>query len=495
MTEKYGVNVFPGPTKGSPPLSVDTEIIALIGLFPIDKATDPTKGHPLEWYECNSWLDFKAAYGYEEFWGVDTLLRSAGFQTPKSAKRLIEGFALRPVLIYNIFDESNHTTPVVDESVTFSVGAGVVQPIANDFALIDTFVVTDDPMTVTYILDTDYSLERNGVTGKVEITNLGAGIGPTDSVLVDYEHADPSAVTTSEVTAGIDQVQNIITALGFAKLPGWVHCPKYSQVAISGTDPAAIRAQIKVNCLKLNEVFTTRGLYDVDETAYNVTVAAGSPDLTKIYDDKDVTSEHIRTLFAEGSAPGATEQLLSDWFLGLQTAEVAAHQFPCVSPSNRLLSDYTPNNKMSFPTQSNAVRDKGIICVCLDPADRGWVLWGTWTSYFNGTQTDLRLDSTNQNDLQNYLVKAITRDVWVQNTDRNFNKTTAADFVDKWNGLGKQQVSKGKLLGWDLVFDPAENPDLSQYVKFNLSLLGPEPMKRTDVEMQIDLNYFSTLFG
>jgi hypothetical protein len=150
---------------------------------------------------------------------------------------------------------------------------------------------------------------------------------------------------------------------------------------------------------------------------------------------------------------------------------------------------------LKWPDNSNAVRDFGIITTSLDPGDRGYTLWGTNTSYFGGTATDLRLDSTNQNDLEQWLRKAITRDVWVQNTDRNFNKFTAQTFVEKWNALGTQQVSKGKVLGWELSFNPDDNPDLSSYVKFRLALLGPEPMARTDVEFQIDLTYFATVFG
>jgi len=493
-TLDYGVNVFPGATKGQPPLSVDTEIIALIGMFPADKAASATKGHPLEWYKCTGLEDFKSAYGLEEFWGTGQLLRSVGFVTPKSAQTLFEG-GITPILIYNIFDESAHTVSITDEVLTFSALVPE-QFVANEFALIDTFVVTDNPMTKTYVEGTDYSLARNATTGLVGVTRITTGtIGATDDVLVDYEYIDPTTVVTAEVTAGIDAVQTIIMDLGFANLPGWIHCPEYSKIAVSGTDPASIRAQLKINALSLNTAFTTRFLYDIDETDFAATVVAGAPNLTKISDDKDVTSEHGRVFFGEGSTPGRTEQLLSDKFLVLHTAEVASNQFPCVSPSNRVIEDYTPAYPLAWPLSSNTVRKMGIICTSLDPADRGYTLWGTQTSYFAGTATDLRLDSTNQNDLQNYLVKAITRDVWVKNTDRNFNKFTATDIVDKWNALGKQQTSKGKVLGWVFSFNPADNPDLSSYIKFNLSLLGPEPMARTDVEIQIDLTYFATVFG
>jgi hypothetical protein len=494
MTNTYGVNVYPGATKGQPPISVDTEIIAMVGMFPVDKEANATKGHPQEWYRVISLDDFKSAYGTETFWGTNNLDRSAGFVTPKSAITILEG-GVWPLLIYNIFDPTAHTTAITDESVTFTALAPT-QPVAQKWALIDTFVVTDDPFTVTYVEGTDYSLARNNTTGFVEITRIDTGaIGATDSILVDYDYIDPTTVTTAELTAGIDKVQTIIEDINFANWPGWLHCPWYSKIAVSGTDPALIRAQLKANAINLNSSVTVRFLYDIDETDYTATVVAGSPDLSKISDDKDVTSEHGRVFFGEGGSTGRTEQLLSDWFLVLQTAEVAANEFPCVSPSNRVLEDYTPNNTLKWPDNSNAVRDFGIITTQLDPGDRGYTLWGTNTSYFNGTKTDLRLDSTNQNDLEQWLRKAITRDVWVQNTDRNFNKFTAQTFVEKWNALGKQQVSKGKVLGWELSFNPDDNPDLSSYIKFRLALLGPEPMARTDVEFQIDLAYFATVFG
>ena len=102
-TLDYGVNVYPGATKGQPPISVDTEIIAMIGVFPTDKEANWTKGHSEEWYKCTSLDDFKSAYGTETFWGTNNLARSAGYVTPKSAICILEG-GVYPLLIYNVFD-------------------------------------------------------------------------------------------------------------------------------------------------------------------------------------------------------------------------------------------------------------------------------------------------------------------------------------------------------------------------------------------------------
>lgn len=495
MTLTYGVETLQGPTKGAKPLSVATEIIALYGCFPVDKETSPTKGYPLQWREELSWTTYQSGYGGEEFWGASTLNRSGGFVTPKSCETLLNLFALTPVLIYNFFDPANHLTTITAESVTFTALLPT-QPIAEKFACIDTFAVTDDPMTLTYIEGTDYSLERNATTGFVEVTRITTGaIGATDSVLVTYKYCDPTLIVDADIVAAIAKGNDIITELGFGKIPGWLHCPEYSRIAVNGSDPAVVRAALKTQAIALNTVFTTRFIYDIDETAYNVTVAAGSPDLQEIYDDKDVMSEHGRTTQGRGTSTGRTEQLLSDWWLAAHTEEVSLNQFPAASPSMRVLEDFTPDNKHAWPLVSNAIRDRGIITVILDPGDRGWCLWGTWTSYFNGTATDLAKDSTNQNDVYNYLNKAMTRDIWINNTDRNFNATSAQLIIEKWNGLGAQQVGKGKMLGWELSFLPSDNLDLSLKVVYRLSLLAPEPQKKTEIIMQFDLNYLDTVFG
>jgi hypothetical protein len=497
MTVTHGVNVYAGPTKGQPPIKVDSELTAMVGFFPVDKDTNPTKGKPKEWYECTSWEDYKSAYGFTEFWGTGQLARAL-FPTPKSVQTLMQTFGVRPVLIYNVFDPTIHITSIANEHVpAFAPGAGQTQELVETPILIDTVVITNTAGAVTYVLGIDYSLERSTSTGKIEVTRIATGaILANETVDADYDYVDGTKVTTAHLTTAIDGVNNIMTELGAGKLPGWVHCPYYSQKSTGATTvPADIRAALLAIAGDLNTVFKTRFVYDIDETDYNTSVAAGTPDLTQIYADVNVRSEYGRVFFGEGAVTGHTEQLLSDWFLGLQSAEVAANGFPGVSPSNRLLENYTPNNKLSFPVPPNAINEHGIITVSLNLADQGWNLWGTKTSYYNGTATDLKKDSTNQDDIIVYLVQLITKDIWIKNTDRNFNKILAGDVVDKWNTFGAQQVSKGKLLGWELVFDPDDNPDLSQYVKFRLYILGPEPMGQTDVEIQVDLNYFETVFG
>jgi len=486
----YGVNVYQGPTKGQPPLQVDSEIPAIIGAFPCDDGAGYEIGKPLEWYACTSWEDFQNQYGDIAVWGTGNLDRSDGWNAYKSIERIMYGFGIYPVLIYNVLDPSTNVTSVVDESKTFVSGTDYVT-LTNKYILMSTIVVTDDPMTTTYVLGTDYTLTRNTTTGLVEVYRIATGgIGATDDILVDYDYCDPTSITMAQVTAAIQGVDDIVTSVGFSYLPGWLHVPYWSMKDYNSILYATVRTDMLAMADNLNSVFMLRFVYDLDESAF-----ATSGDLQDLYDEKTILSEFGRAIAASGTYGATTEQLGSDWYIGMQSDEVQLNGYPGVSCSNRPLTGFTPDNKLSFPTQSNAVRDKGIICSILDTADRGWCLWGTWTSYFNGTATDLALDSTNQNDVIVYLNKSIIRDLWVKAQDRNFNKYTIFAYVDSMNTLGKQLVSRGQMIGFEIEFREEDNPDLSTMIKLRLYILAPEPQKRTDVEIQVDLTYFNTLFG
>lgn len=71
---------------------------------------------------------------------------------------------------------------VSDESIT-----GVLQDrfYATLYRDISTVVVTDDPMTVTYVAGTDYDVDA--VTGRIYII-AGGGIADDDDILVDYAY-------------------------------------------------------------------------------------------------------------------------------------------------------------------------------------------------------------------------------------------------------------------------------------------------------------------
>lgn len=492
MTNTYGANVTTGDTRGQPPLKVESEITAIWGTFPCTHEVEVASslGKPEQWYACTSWTDYKNQFGFEEIWGSGNLNRSDGWNAVKSVERLMKN-GMYPVLIYNVLDPATDQADIVDENVIFTATA-LTQPVAQKYALLDTFVIQDVTDTTTYVEGTDYSLALS--LGVVQITRIATGaIGATDTIHVDYSYCTPAATTDLAFTTAIALADNIITDLGFSYLPGRMHCPYRSKVDYGATTYAAIRGALLTAATTLNSsTFKSRFHYDLDESSF---ITSGT--LQDLYDEKTVASEYGRAHAASGTmTTGETEQLGSDWYIFMQMNEVNNNGWPGTSCSNRVMENFTPDMDLTFPTQSNAIRDKGIITTCLDPGDRGYVMWGTSTSYYAGTSTDLAKDSSNQNDTLVYLTNLITRDLWVASVDRNFNSILLDDILDKWNSLGKMQVSKGNMLGFEIYYLPEDNTPstLLSQITYRIRLLAPEPAARIDVVMQVDLTYFDNLF-
>ena len=129
------------------------------------------------------------------------------------------------MLIFNAFDPSvaGNILAVVDESHTFAAGVEYVN-LVGSFVFEDQIVVTDDPMTVTYLLGTDYTIERHP-EGKVRIVRIATGaIGATQAVLADYKKA-VDGITDAILEVAISGVDDIVTELSFSNLPGWLHDP------------------------------------------------------------------------------------------------------------------------------------------------------------------------------------------------------------------------------------------------------------------------------
>ena len=487
MTVSYGVNVSVGETLGGVPITVASEIPFIVGAFPADKGTGNVIGRSNQLTKVISWEDFKTQYGGEETWG--TMNRSAEWNAYKTVKHLLTVARVTPIIIYNALDPDTHQTAVTDEVLTFAAD-DLDQPLANKFAQHSTIVVTDNPMTTTYVLDTDYSVSRDS-DGTTQITRITTGsIGATDDILVDYDYCVPEQITDNQASTAIGKIDDILTTFGPAYLPGWIHAPEWSKKDQTLITAATVRLQLKTKANLFSDIFTTRFVYDLDRTAY-----AASSTLSDLTDDKTIADSQGRAFAGDGTYGTQTEQLLSDWFLGEQAFYVDKNGFPGVSPSNqRVLTGYTPTDVWSI-AQANTVRAAGVTTAFLDMGGSGgYRLWGTWTSYYSGTATDYSLDEAVQNDVNTYMSRILILDTWAKYADGALTRPKIETIVEQWDSLGKSLKGSNKLLGFRILFLEEDNPDLTTAVNFRIQLLAPPTMKRTDFIVQADLNYLDNVF-
>lgn len=336
--------------------------------------------------------------------------------------------------------------------------------------------------------NTDYSLSRDS-SGYTQVTRIATGdIAATETVYVTYDYCDPTEVANIDVTTGITAADDILRLLGPNYLPGWIHVPYWSMKNGTTTTVAGIRSALAAKAASFGTVFVTRAIYDLDETAY---IASGV--LADLTNNKTIANEYVVACAGAGVYGDETEHLVSDWYIAMMADEVKANGFPGVSPSNRVMTGYTPTIKLNIPN-SNAVRALGIVTVTKDMLNRGYVLWGSQTSYFTGTSVDYQKEECNAMDVYTYLERLLTLDTWALFTDRNLTKPRMEALVERWTAFGKSLTGQNKLLGFRVLFLESDNPDLTLYTKLRIQLLASPTMKRTDFIIQTDLTYLSSVF-
>lgn len=490
MTVKYGVNVQFGETIGGSPVSVDSEIPFIVGLFPVeDNNTDTYSDNMGAFGEISlvtSWDSFVSTYGDENFWGA--MPRSAGWNAYKTIKHLSKTNGITPLLVYNCFDPDTHKTAITNE-LTSSLADDAEYKLVHPYILHGSVVVNVASGGAVKTRNTDFELRR-GTDGYTYLKNISGG---SLSLEVDYNYMDTTKVTNQQILDGIAKVDEVLYTAGLGPnyLAGWIHCPEFSRKDFGSLiKKADVRNAILAKCQSMSTVFVCRGLYDIDETAYN-----SSKVLSDLTADKSLSSEYLRACVGGGAYGTETEHLKSDWFLSAQIKAVANNGFTGVSPSNTIMSGFIPTNAFKIP-EANTLRDAGLIAHTIYMGGgSSWVLWGTSTSYFSGVSTDYAKDEAVQNDVNCHLAKLLVLDTWIISTDRGLTNQRIDSILEKWNRFGKSLVGRDKLIGFEVSFNQADNPDLTTQATFRVKLLAPPTMKRTDFIVQADLTYLNSLFA
>ena len=474
MTLTYGVNISVGASIGGSPTKLDAELPFLVFAHPVDD----TVGSSKTLKKINSYDDFETYYGTASYWGTNGLLRSSGWNGYKTAKLWLSNYNVYPIICYNVYDKTAHDTSVAGETLTFVTGIGETQYVANINADASTLVVTGK------VLGTDYSVTRDLTTGKLGVTSITIGAGAQN---VDYDYCDASNITKQNKLDGIDKINDILYTDGFGpqELPGIIHAPMWTY---NDSDKADLRLQVKARANGYdNGIYKAKGFYDLVEDGTTATALA----------DKDVVDPYMIACCGGGTFGSETEHLLSDHYIALQMLETESQGrgFPSVSAANRLIGSgsYEPTYKYTV-ANSNTLVAGGAITVCADRSGRGWVTWGSWTSYFAGTETDYSKDHYVQMAANVYLTKLIVNDTWSLSTYRTLTKQRVESIVERWNTYIKSLVDQNLLLGGELQFNEADNPDLTAQTTFRLVLLAPPTMARTDFIIQADLSYLSSIF-
>lgn len=474
---KHGVYTFEKPTGILPPVHISAGLPVVFGTAPVHLLETPGKvNQPVLSY---SYQEAVESLGYSSDWGDYTLC--------EFMKAFFGLFNVAPVVFINVFDPAVHRTSVAVESQTLVDD----QVVLNNIGLVENPVVQNDVADVTYVLDTDYTVDRATAT----ITRVVAGgIAAAAPLKIDYIYGDPSLVDSADIIGGIDGITGDLSGLEllnlvfpmFRLIPGQVVAPGWSQ-------DVSVAAVMHAKAGNINGHFKASAIVDIDsDTVTQYSEVAAAKNTNNLVDEQlAVCWPKVRL--------GNEAFWMSSQLAGLICRTDAENEgIPYASPSNKnfQMNAAIANGEEVWlgPEQAAYLNGQGIITALNFVG--GYKCWGNRTGAYPGV-TDVKDAFLPIRRMFNWIANTITLTYW-QKVDFPVNRRlieTIVDSANYWlNGLTARQY----ILGGRVEFQADENPitDLMDGInKFHVYVTPPSPARELDFILEYDPQYIQTLFG
>lgn len=408
-----------------------------------------------------------------------------GFNIPKALSAIFKQGS-GTVLVANVFDTTEHTTQVTAETHAVTLGKAKLT-----FAPIDEPVITNTGATVTYVKDTDYSID---VFGNITVI-AGSAIVEGQDILCTYKKLNDAAVTSDEIIGELDALTGArsgmqlfdlaYTLFGFK--PKLLIAPGYSTV-----DAIATEMIVKSN------KYRAFSLIDAPEAAIVsdvITARAPGGDWAGFngYDKRVIPLyPMIKAYDADSDANILTPY--SQWLAGVIAATDLNFGY-WYSPSNKpILGIIDTEVPIQFDitdstSEANRLNEVGVVTV-----RSGLKTWGNRSAGFPNSSEPLTFIAVQRTaDIVDESIEFFT--------DPYLDEPGTPAFVDfireSVNGFIRTLIGRGALLdGSKCIFDPAKNPAaeiaLGHYT-FTNKYAVPTPAGRITFEREIDINLYANV--
>jgi hypothetical protein len=387
------------------------------------------------------------------------------------------------IIVMNVFDRASMTEEIADESHAITN-----RKITLDKYPLSAVVVTNSGGTVTYVEDTDYTIE-----GRV-ITIIDSALANGVTLLSTYDAGDTSLVTATEVIGSTSSKTGIYGArlcyTLFGLVPKIFIAPEYSQIAAVASALVAEMPRHKAICI-IDSVASTRAQSITDRN-----------DPTKAF---GTASERAFLCFpklnAYWSGRGSNDIFyLSQFIAGVISATdnnpaLGFHYSPSNQPIQLALGTQTPitcaPNDSAGDTDASLLNAAGITTVFGAPAS-GLKVWGNYSASYPSV-----------GNAYSFLCVRRTMDIVHESLE-----FAALQFIDKpitqslidairasGNDFVRTLIARGALLpGSKITYDPARNSPAqiaAGRLTFGISAMVPTPNQIMTYESFLDISLLS----
>jgi Bacteriophage tail sheath protein len=412
------------------------------------------------------------------------------------------------VIVVNVFDPTKHFTAVAAAPYTFNaLGA-----INLGHMGVSDVVVTSDPAGTTYAEGTDYILDAvNGVLTLVSAAS-GGHIAPGATVMVGFNFADPTQVTTADIIGAVSAgsysgIQALATTYGtmgfFAKI---LIAPGYSQNADVAGALEAMADKIRAIALVDSPAGTPVGTAIANRALAGDAFNTSSKRAVlcypqQIFYDIALVSTGV-TLGAAGQAiavPANANAVgpYSQWVAGAMAARDLAQGY-WWSPSNMQVEGILGPDVALYASavdsscDVNTLNSNGILTV-FNAFGTGLRVWGNRSSaYPSSTAPDNFISVRRTMDVIEESVEL----AMIQFIDQPISNALITAILASVNAFVRSLIQRGALVGGAASYDPAKNPPTqvaAGQLVFDVDVMPPPPAERITFETFVDVSLLQQL--
>ncbi len=454
--------------KGPVPVTVvKSSVIGLVGIAP-----SSTRNTPI----LVSSAEDAAQFGSE----------LAGFNIPQALAAIFAQGA-GTVVVVNVLDDATNLTAVSAETHTITEGKAKLS-----FEAVKDLVITDNPGTTTFVLDTDYSIDA---FGNIQVLDF-AVIAEGSTIKASYKKLNGGSVTNAQYIGDITS-GDVYTGMqcwdlafqNFGFNPKLLIAPGKSSVE-------AIMAEMLVKAAKF------RAIAIVDAPAATTVAVAiagrGVSGAINFYTSDPRAFLCYPYLKAYDTGTDADQDRPYSQFMAGVFAAVDAEEGYHVSPSNREIKGITGVER----TISWAINDGSSNANLLNEVGITTVAQGFGTGIRTwGNRSAAHPSSTSPN---NFVAVQRTADVLHESLelamlpfiDKPINLATIDAIKETVNAFMRQLIGRGALVDGNCTFPVAKNSAADMAagkLTFDLNFMPPTPAERITFESFIDISLLASL--
>lgn len=479
--ETVEVTVGPRPVR-----AVKTAVIGLVGTAPIHHLTPNLTGEGAG--KINQPFLVLSDVDAGKLTGPATL---GGYTVPRALDAIFDQ-GRGTVIVINVFDPAVHKQTVPGEAVT--LGSDGTAMLAHD-DIITATVKSSDEVT-TYTAGVDYTLDR--VTGKLTRISAGA-IADEASLSVDYDRADPSAITAADIIGGVDVSGDRLGMQGFLNCynlfgmyPKILLAPVYSTLMSVAVEMEALAAAPKCRAIALVDapIGTTR------DQAISGRGPAG--DINFGFSSERVVLCYPHLKVYDAATDGTRLEPYSQRLAGVIAATDDEFGY-WYSPSNKVIKGVVGAERdlsamINDPTSDvNLLNEVGIVTV-FNSFGSGLRSWGNRSSAYPASTAQGNFIQTRRTA---DMIHESLEYAMLQFIDLPINDALIDALLETGNGFIRTLIGRGAvIIGSRVEFDKAKNPAVelaAGHLTFDIVFVPPPPAERITFSSFIDISLLNNL--